>query len=220
MPRQIKLGIHRKAGAPGDGSDGVSWEITDEIADDASAQQIADLTASYYRMGTMEVAKQLSILQAEHATATGTAAAEPLPVHNGQSYNPDHMRPVNRQIEPPPQQPPFDSNLPPRRREPPGQGWDEYDQRDDRDPEVRQEYRHQQNGRDRPRNGNGRNYGAPKNGRQLFAAASKTGQEGEAIEIAKRNGWGSRLDALDRTQVDYIWEQLGRPQMAGWGGRN
>jgi hypothetical protein len=219
---KVKLCVNRKAGAPGYGSDGAAAELEIDFEPEEGrgfAQQIADAAAVYYKTLEQAVDAQLQRMQSKHPQPAA-AAAEPLPVHNGQPYNPDHVRPV--------------SSAPPGRRQPEA-GWsqEDEDQTDYRDPESGPPPRgNGYSGRQEQRNGQGNQGGwkggPPRTGGQLWKWACAYGLKRDLEQIAAQHSDRGEVRDWDGEFVAWVLAQLrrqperpaGSGRWGGSGGRN
>ncbi len=200
---KLRLAVSRKGGAPNYGSDGVSAELELDVELE-NAQQLLDAAMIHYKTLETAVDRQLAEMQAKHP-APGPAA---LPRSQDPERHAELRQQAAQQQQP---QPAFQQ--PPRQQPAAEPGWDEYDQRDARDPEEPPPSRNGSS--DRPATG----YGPPRNGKQLIAAAHRAGQFELLEKLAKRADRGKIIE-WDKALVDWAWDQLARPQPAGRWGRN
>jgi len=168
---KLRLSVHRKAGAPGFGSDGASAEVELDIDDDATATQIATTIApAWYICLEKAVGDELVRLQAAHPPPSGRpqslAEGRPMPQPDQQPAPPARQSARAPEAAPEPRR--YDpDDVPPRpaqRR--PEPGWDDQPEPSPQPP---------------PQNGyggrNGQRNDEPKNGRQLVPWCKKKGWE-------------------------------------------
>jgi hypothetical protein len=213
---KLRLSVHRKAGAPGYGSDGASAEIELDIDDDATATQIATTIApAWYLCLDRAVGDELTKLQAAHPQQPdrpqSLAEGRPLPAQQQPARQPA------REPEPAPRRwnPDDVPERPAQRR--PEPGWD-----DDAQPPERPA----QNGtaaRNGQRQGGGTGQGQrddpPRTGKQLLGWAYGHGQDDRLKALAKSWDLG-RITEWSDDNVTAAYRELSRQSTAAgsWGG--
>jgi hypothetical protein len=193
----LKFAVCRKAGAPNYSSDGCSAEVTVELDDEASAQQIADQATLRYGQLEHAVQQQLSRMQAQHVHAQQNGQPAQPEREPGQDDDREHYGEVPPEYAPPP---------PPRRANygnlPPSAGYG---------PPPRQQP--PQNGR-----GGSSRQSLPRNGKELIGWANRNGLGDDLMQGLAAQVGGRVLD-WDTDQVAWAYRELGRrlqPQGGGW----
>ena len=207
---KLRLSVHRKAGAPGFGSDGASAEVELDIDDDATATQIAT-TIAWYICLEKAVGDELGRLQAAHPPPSdrpqSLAEGRPMPRPDQQPAPPARQSARAPEAAPEPRR--YDpDDVPPRpaqRR--PEPGWD------DQQPEPQAPSRNGYGGR------NGQRSDAPKNGRQLLGWAHGRGINDRLMALAKAWDLGRIID-WDQDSVTAAYRELSRQSQAAgsWAG--